>query len=538
MTRFLYVLIAVLLVTVFVLQGAAALRQMAPTGDETHYLAVGCYLLKTHQWNIDDALLHPPLSYYLHSVLLWFQKVDYRAFEIPDINERGRVILASTPGDGMLILARIPVLVLATLLGCLILVWGWQAYGPACGLGALFLYTFSPAILSNAALITPDLCLAFCSTLTLYLFWRYWRRPGYVTLLGAGAALGLALLSKFTGIFVVFSIVVVSAVGTWRERHTSSPLVLRRRLIGLVLALLVAVLVVDAGYLFVDILGWQGEASFKSKLFQRIGESGLLRCVPLPRAFVMGIDLQYTVLENGFGYFMLGQISKQGWYSYYLIAFLLKSPVPFLLVLLLALVFKSKKGVDSWHWIVLVPVVLFFLYFSVERVSRGLRYVLPAYPLLFLWVSQALGSGVERFRRVLAPVLAGLALWYAAGTLWIAPHYLAYFNELCGGPDQGYRLFWEADFDWGQELKALGRYLNDNKIGRVRFGYFGTADPRQYGINYEVLPCDAVRMERGDPPVVVSATALNWDCYKWLRDYQPDKKIGYTIFIYNLPARQ
>lgn len=526
--------LAAVLLLLFAVQGAQALRTMSSTADETHYLGMGCYLLRSHNWDLDDALLHPPLSYYLHSLALLVAPIDYRAFQIRDMNERGRVLMDSAPDDHLLHLARLPVLALATLLGFLVLTWGWQACGPSVGLGALFLYAFSPTILSNAILITPDLCLTFFSTLTFYLLWRYLKRPAWTMLPAIGGALGLALLSKYTGILVAVALVLIAVLQHFRRRNETGVLGFRQ----LAIVFLLALLVVDAGYFFCGTFRFLDGAAFKSQLFQRLARTGLLHWIPspLPQAYVMGIDWQYTVAENGFGYFMLGKVAQHGWILYYLVAFLLKSPVPLLVLTAIALA-AGARGDDNrmLRLVLLVPVAIFFLYFSLTTVSRGLRYLLPIFPLLFVWISHAV---VRPFRksRFLKAAAAALALWYAWGCLWIAPHYLAYFNELCGGPNNGQNLLHESEFDWGQGLKELGEYLNARGIKRVQLSYFGTADPAHYGIRYDPLPCDRTRAWQKAEPIAVSATALYWDCNRWLLQLEPSDKIGYTIFIYNVPS--
>jgi hypothetical protein len=159
---------------------------------------------------------------------------------------------------------------------------------------------------------------------------------------------------------------------------------------------------------------------------------------------------------------------------------------------------------------------------------------LPIYPLLFIWLSQTINSRSRWIVLRTRPTLLLLGLWYAAGSLWIAPHYLAYFNELCGGPRNGYRLLNESNFDWGQELRGLSSYLHQHGIKRIQLGYFGTADPAHYGIAYGPLPRDREKALRAGGLVAVSATLLNNDYYSWLRQMEPVDRIGYTIFIYDL----
>jgi hypothetical protein len=530
-------LVVALLLIVFLIEGTVALCYMSATGDETHYLGMGRYLIKNQKWDLADTLLQPPLSYYLHNIPLLGLSIDDRLFGISDINARGRAIMNSYPDDRVLMLARIPILLLATGLGFLVFHWSKQAYGSLGGLLALFLYVFHPVIIGNAVQITPDLCLTAFSTLTLYLFWRYRNAPSLTGALLTGGALGLTLLSKYSAILVVLGLIALTiifwigrrfgretAARSWKFRH-------------LLLIFLAALLVVNAGYLFHgSFLPLSGNV-YHSALVQRLANTGFLRSIPLPlpHAYVMGMDWQHSVIENGFISYLLGVKAQRGWFHYYLVAFLLKTPVVFLLLLILAAI----KGRDRLHWILLVPVVLFPLYFSVFRLSRGVRYILPIYPLLCVWISQL---ALRIKSRSIGPILQWsillLLIVYAAGSIWVAPHYLAYINEIGGGPNNGINLLFESDFDWGQELKGLSAYLNEKKIDRIKLGYFSTADPAHYGIQYDPLPCEMpVKPQTG--LIAASATALQvWGCYDWLKEYQPVDKVGYTIFIYNIPSRK
>jgi len=96
---------------------------MSATGDETHYLGMGRYLIKYQRWDLDDALLQPPLSYYLHSIPLMSLPIDDQLFGIADLNARGRAIMDTFPDDRILMLARAPILLLATGLGFLVFHW-------------------------------------------------------------------------------------------------------------------------------------------------------------------------------------------------------------------------------------------------------------------------------------------------------------------------------------------------------------------------------------------------------------------------------
>jgi 4-amino-4-deoxy-L-arabinose transferase-like glycosyltransferase len=527
-------LLVLILLAIFLIEGGIALVHMSATGDETHYLGMGRYLLKNQRWDLVDALLQPPLSYYLHSTILLALPLNDELFKIPDINTRGRALMATYPDDRVLLLARIPILLLGAGLGFLIFLWGKQGYGSNGGLLSLFLYTFHPVILGNSVQITPDLCLTFFTTLAAYLFWVHRDAPDWIHSLAVGGALGLALLSKYSAILLVIAFAALILLPPVLRQFGAAEVPHRWRLRHLALMLAAAVCIVNAGYLFREtLLPLQGNV-FRSHLFQFMERTGCIRAIPIPipLPYLRGMDLQHSVVESGFISYMLGEKALRGWFSYYIIAFLLKTPVPFILLLLLT----AWKGRNRLHWIILIPAIIFPLYFSAIKLSRGVRYILPMYPLLCVWIGQlALWMKEWRIRPAIRWGSMTLLAWYAASTIYFSPYHVAYINEIGGGPGNGINLLFESDFDWGQELKGFSKYLKARNIRAFKFGCFSTADLEHYGIHSEDLPCEnPARPQTGI--VAASATAIQaWGCYDWLRDYKPVDKVGYTIFVYDIP---
>ena len=62
-----------------------------------------------------------------------------------------------------------------------------------------------------------------------------------------------------------------------------------------------------------------------------------------------------------------------------------------------------------------------------------------------------------------------LLAWYAFSSFSVYPDYLAYFNEIVGGPKNGHK------------------YMEKNRIERIYLVYFGTDSPERYGIQYNWL---------------------------------------------------
>jgi hypothetical protein len=244
--------------------------------------------------------------------------------------------------------------------------------------------------------------------------------------------------------------------------------------------------------------------------------------------------------------FLLGERRDSGFPSYFAVTFLLKTPIPLLLLTALALV-RAPLLPRRDAWLVWLPVAVYLTATATRGLQIGQRHLLPIYPFLFLAAGEA-AAALWAWRAPKGAWLAGaLGLWYAGGTLLQHPHHLAYFNELAGGPANGWRLLVDSNLDWGQDLKRLGEWTRANHVGKLKLSYFGSADPGYYGIESEALPGytspHAARVTREIRPgdtVAVSATNLQGvylepqdrPLMERLRALRPVARIGYSIFVY------
>jgi tetratricopeptide (TPR) repeat protein len=90
--------------------------------------------------------------------------------------------------------------------------------------------------------------------------------------------------------------------------------------------------------------------------------------------------------------------------------------------------------------------------------------------------------------RVWAMVVAGLLGIHAASSLSAYPNFLAYSNELWGGPSKTYRVLSDSNVDWGQGLPAARAYLANRAGTPCWMAYFGSVDPAYYGIPCKQFP--------------------------------------------------
>jgi hypothetical protein len=513
--------------------------QKSATYDETHYLGAGNYLVKTHRWDLPDSLLHPVFWTVWHDLPLLTVSCPKNVWAEPDGTIRGQEIIALRPDDALLNACRFTLLPFAVALGLIVFCWSQKLYGDAGGLVSLVFFCFCPNLLAHAPLITPDLTLSCFAVLTAWRLWSLAKNPGVRNLLYAGLALGLMLLSKYTALLLLpfffatdFAYRTAASRINWRSGRS-----LWQGLRHWPVLLGMGFLLIWAAYGF------------------QIGGFALPsgRWLTLPAApYFQGAVFQYLQSRSPHSFFLMGMHSSTGWWYYFLVVCLIKIPVA-ILILLAGLVLARRKLGMIWHpdeLYLVMPFVLMFIYLSFfNTIQNGFRYLLPVYPLLFIWLGN---YGTALRRSVVTRIAVGcLAFWTIAGTLRTWPDYLAYFNEFIGGPRNGYHWLGDSNLDWGQDLKELKCFMVQHGIDRVQLSYFGTADPAHYGIDYEYLPSansglrpsPALR-EGKSPSRFVALSAYQYqgidfqdkDFYRFFYQYVPNDLIGRSILFFDLKA--
>ena len=108
---------------------------------------------------------------------------------------------------------------------------------------------------------------------------------------------------------------------------------------------------------------------------------------------------------------------------------------------------------------------------------------------------------------------------------------------LAGGPPGGRHYLVDSNLDWGQDLKNLNKYMDDRHIPEVCLSYYGWPPVQYYGIRYRPLP-DVPEIEYArnlDCVAAISVTHLaTRRNFAGLDQLEPDARIGYSIYIYDL----
>src|SRR5262249_4468416 len=152
-----------------------------------------------------------------------------------------------------------------------------------------------------------------------------------------------------------------------------------------------------------------------------------------------------------------------GFWLYFPVAFLVKTPIPTLILLIATFalwIFRRRKRLNETF--LLVPVVVYFCLAVWAGINIGLRHLLPIYPFIFVLLGSTVAELWNRKNRLARSGLLLLSAWYLWSAISIYPNYLAYFNEFAGGPDNGHKILLDSNLDWGQDLKGLKRWMDQN----------------------------------------------------------------------------
>lgn len=560
------------------------------TWDEVGHLVAGVSHWKFGRFELYS--VNPPLVRGVATLPVSLMKpaTDWTEFK-PDVHARSEVKLGrkffdvnGASSHHYLVVARWTCIPFSITGAVLCFVWARSLYGSRSGLLAAGIWCFSPTVLGHGALMTPDVAAATMAMAVLFTVRRFLLQPHVGNAALVGLVFGLALLVKTTLVTLGPIAVVIWAAwrkDVWLGRRWHE---LKREVGYGLLASIIAVFVVNGGYAFRGTGTRLSEFRFISTtLAGPTTERAADGCgnrfegswlgsmpVPLPREMVLGMDLQKRDFERGFierGYqsYLLGKWRQGGWWYYYLVVIAVKEPLGLWVIGLCALYccWKSRPQAD-WRedLLLLLPSFgLFALVSSQIGMNHHYRYVFPALPFLVIWMSQAALMLEWSSRWKVA--ISGAVVWFVGSSLWYYPHSLSYFNELAGGPKNGYRVLNNSNVDWGQDLFYLKDWLDAHphvKSDDFRFAYFGNFNPALFGVYFRpphplynhtwTLP-EKEQKWLGPKPgwYAVSVNYLTGHTmpmpegngqfkyygqpvFEYFREFEPIARAGYSIYIY------
>ena len=581
---------AALLLLVFILQGLFSMKGDSAIVDEIAHIPAGYSYITTLDYRLNPE--HPPLAKDLAGLFLLSQspKFPYEYWASGGNNqwEVGWKFIYrfGNDADKIIFFSRLPILILAAILALILFFIVKNFYGKLAALFALTLFVFEPNIITHARLVTTDMAITATTFFAVFAFYYFLKKPSWKSILLAGLILGLANLSKFSSVLLLPILAIIGLGKIFVDNITLTIVKFLPKLKIKKSLLKNFFKVTGQGFLVVIIsflLVWGvyaiQTANMSPAIQKQIIEESLpsaQKAIPILEKltdhtitkpisyYLLGIQMVLNRSGGGNTTFLVGEVSNYGWWYYFIVAFLIKTPIPIILFILAALIFKIKKrSFEFLDFVLLIPIFVILGYSMKSTLNIGLRHILPIYPFLIFWAASLFKTENINWLKKLGHckcvyIALGtiLMLWLIIGTLFTYPSYLAYFNELVGGSKNGWKYLVDSNLDWGQDLKRLASWVDEynNKapqknlppIENIKIDYFGGGLP-SYEFSKRNIKFQEWHSQYGPTHgwLAVSATFYRMSHYYFLTQGQPDYSwldnqkpvivVGNSILVYNIP---
>ena len=294
--------------------------------------------------------------------------------------------------------------------------------------------------------------------------------------------------------------------------------------------------------------------------------------IPVPADYLIGLDIQKHDFEEGRWSYLRGEHRRGGWWYYYIYALCVKMPLGFLALVLIAMMLALQSTIsrDLWphprqseraiqwtrHWrntfVLIAPgMAVLILVSSQTGFNWYLRYLLPAFPFLYIFASSAATKLRDRYWGVRLVVTASVVCGIT-GSLCVFPYSMSFFNLAAGGPLNARNHLLDSNVDWGQDLLRLRKWTDAHPEAKPLFVKVWSPLPLEtFGINANAIPVEFRRRTvlNAMPPdlapgwYAVSVNDLMG--YDWagtsrqpvcvhFQNQTPTDMVGYSIFIFQV----
>ena len=187
----------------------------------------------------------------------------------------------------------------------------------------------------------------------------------------------------------------------------------------------------------------------------------------------------------------------------------------------------------------ILGVAIFVLVSSQTGICRYLRYLLPAFPFLYVWIAGTVRNAASTWQKSVAWLCLG---WSAFSTLTAVPHSLTFFNELAGGSRWGHYIVADANIDWGHDYGYLKAWIEQHENARpICIDLLPISDLQPLGLDkYETTLQLHIRLQ--NPRLVregwyaISAHRLHLedDFHRFFLNKEPFQIIGGSVYIFQV----
>ena len=505
------------LLAVLALQLVFSVRKESLSWDEGDHIFAGYMSCKRGDFGLNPE--HPPLvkmvaALPLLPMSLNMPSVQNRNFKLEAYFD-GRDFIFGNDAEKIIFRARMAAMSFTLLLALVVFLATREMFGTGAGFIALTLVVFEPNLLAHGALVTTDAGLACFLIAAIYAFYRYVKAPSAWRLIVTGIAAGLAAATKHSAILLLPILALLALTEIFRRGGRSERdgevLPESRGKQALRLGAAIAVVTGIAVVILWGAYGFRyrarpGGMEINPPLQQAVRgltpleARGILSFAHwhlLPESYLYGLA-DVRDVANFMPSYIFGKVYAHGVWFYFPVAFVIKGTLAMLGLLLLAIAmiaaggWRSKKqwrritaeaqsdaergnAEDAWNpwrkkreiFFLTIPPLVYLAVSMGSRLNIGARHIL----LVFIFAAM-LGAGeawnLIRADRRWAFLIAALVVFHVVSSARAFPtSYMAYSNELWGGPAETYKYLTDANTDWGQQLIATKKYLDQRGVKQL-----------------------------------------------------------------------
>lgn len=474
------------------------------TVDEAWHIGCGMVWLSGRVYDCNPE--HPPLARGMLALGPYLAGARDTGDTRGDSHEGRAVLNYGGNFDRMLALARMGVLPFFWLACFVVYFWTRRTFDEPAAFCATLCFTMFPAVLAHAGLATTDMP-AVGSIGAAFLAMLIWlERPGWKSTVIFGAALALAVLSKFSSLAFLPAAALCYLICVRPS--------LRRIFPSVPAVAAVAAMLIWAGYRF---------------HFNR---------VPAPELWQ---GIHDVISHNAAGHpgYFLGQYGTRGWWDYYAVAIGVKTPLALLALMAIGAAASWRRAVAPLAFT--AGILIFASAFG--HINLGIRHILPAY--VGLCVVAGAGAAWLWSAGIAGRVAAcALMAWLIFASARSHPDYLAYFNEIAGDHPENFLV--DSDLDWGQDMKRLALRLKQLGVTELAFDPFNGAyveELRNKGQFPPMIPLDPRGPSHGWNAASITMLKLwrmgtfqsNPPVDLWTDRIPPTERVGKGVLLWYVP---
>lgn len=376
-----------------------------------------------------------------------------------------------------------------------------------------------------------------------------------------GLAVGIALAAKFSTIPFLPPVALALLIAYWWTGHLptawrSPRFVAQRSAVAVVLA----AITIWASYGFrVGTLGDLPKTFGPYGSMPTTGWVASIQDLRLPaHEFWHGLLFLQRHAKAGHLSYMLGQTSQRGFWLYYPVMLLVKTPLSTLALFVVGAALTLRRGARPEFIGYALGALGLLMAAATSPINLGIRHVLAVYPLLAMAAASGVVTQAERMSTravtVWALVIAAVAL-QAAGLARSCPRQLSYFN-LIAARQPDYFLS-DSDFEWGQDVVAMEAYFREHPVPELYVVPNGSTLlcrhdlpplkglPVDHRVNGWIAVFDRMYQANGSTGAAMRkdicglpgpsnglVTPKGW--LDWLRQRKPDAVIGSGVLVFHI----